>query len=164
MPVTGKQAVGKVLELLAAPAGLNSQLAELAGSDGEAPARIEPAQMTPQNVAMELAERSRQVRYPVVHIYCEKLINNLREKFRTFAGTAEMSVEVRVSQDGLEGLEDTLGTLVEAVTRVLDRNRGDWGEGMFFGGGYEASFGAVKHGGKNFVQVAKVRFVVDISR
>ena len=86
MPVTGKRATGKVLELLAAPAGLNAQLAELAGSEAEAPARIEAAQMTPQNVAMELAERSRQVRYPAVHIYCEKLVNNLREKFRTFCG------------------------------------------------------------------------------
>ncbi len=164
MPVTGKQATGKVMDLLAAPAGLNSQLAELAGADAEAPPQIEAAQMTAQNVALELAERSRQVRYPAVHIYCEKLTNNLREKFRTFAGTAEMSVEVRVSQDRLEGLEDKLGALVEAVTRVLDRNRGDWGDGMFFGGGYEASFGAVKHGGKNFVQVGKVKFVVDISR
>lgn len=164
MPVTGKQATGKVMELLAAPAGLNGQLAELAASEAEAPAQIDPGQMTPQNVTMELAERSLPVRYPTVHIYCEKLVNDQREKFRTFSGTAEMAVEVRVSQDRLEGLEDALGTLVEAVTRVLDRNLGDWGEGMFFGGGYEASFGAVKHGGKNFVQVAKVKFVVGISR
>lgn len=164
MAVTGRQATGKLMELLAAPAGLNAQLAELAGSEAEAAAQIDAGQMTAQNVAMELAERSLPVRYPALHIYCEKLANNQREKFRTFSGTAEMAVEVRVSQDRLEGLEDAMATLVEAVTRVLEQNLGDWGEGMFFGGGYEASFGAVKHGGKNFVQVAKVKFVVGISR
>lgn len=164
MPVTGKQATGKVMELLAAPAGLNAQLAELTASEAETPRAIEPGQMMAQNVAMELAERTSPLRYPAVQIYCEKLVNNQREKFRTFSGTAEMAVEVRVSQDRLEGLEDGLGTLVEAVTRVLEQNRGDWGEGMFYGGGYEVSFGAVKHGGKNFAQVAKVKFGVAISR
>ena len=139
-----------MLELLTAPAGLNAQLAELAGSEAELPARIEAAQMTPQNVAMELAERSRQVRYPAVHVYCERLVNNLREKFRTFAGTAQMSVEVRVSQDRLEGLEDGLGTLVEAVTRVLDRNRGDWGEGMFYGGRVRGEFRGGEARGQEF--------------
>lgn len=161
MATTGKRATAKVMELLAAPAGLNAQLAELAD---EAPPEIQPAQMMPQNVALELVERSLPARYPAMHIYCEKLVNDQREKFRAFSGTAEMAVEVRVSQDRLEGLEDKLGMLVEAVARVLEGNRGDWGEGMFFGGGYEVSFGAVKHGGKNFVQVAKVKFEVGISR
>lgn len=160
----GRQAAGKVVERLAAPAGLNAQLAELGASQEEPPAGIDAGQMTAQNVAMELAERSRQVRYPAVHIYCEKLVNALREKFRTFSGRAEMTVEVRVSQDRLEGMEETLQTYVDAVTRVLDRNRGDWGDGMFYGGGYEAAFGPVKHGGKNFVQVGKVTFQVEVSR
>jgi hypothetical protein len=46
---------------------------------------------------------------------------------------------------------------------VLDAHRGDWGGGMFFAGGYEVSFGTTKHGGKNFIQAAKVTFDVDVS-
>jgi hypothetical protein len=53
---------------------------------------------------------------------------------------------------------------VDAVTRVLDRSRGDWSEGMYYTGGYEVTFGAVKRGGKNFVQTAKVAFEVGVSR
>ena len=40
---------------------------------------------------------------------------------------------------------------------------GDWGQGMFFAGGYEVAFEPVRHGGKNFLQVAKVSFEVDLS-
>ena len=75
-----------------------------------------------------------------------------------------MAVEVRVSQDRLEGIEGKLQSYAEAVTQVLDRSRGDWSEGMFYTGGYEVAFGPVKRGGKNFVQVAKVAFEVEVSR
>jgi len=49
------------------------------------------------------------------------------------------------------------------VTQVLDANRGSWGQGMFFTGGYEVKFDPVQHGGRNFLQVAKVTFEVDLS-
>ncbi len=44
---------------------------------------------------------------------------------------------------------------MDAVTRVLDQNRGSWGEGAFFSGKYEVAIDPVKHGGRNFLQVAK---------
>jgi hypothetical protein len=34
---------------------------------------------------------------------------------------------------------------------------------MFFAGAYEASYGAIKHGGKNFVQQAKITFDIEVS-
>jgi hypothetical protein len=46
---------------------------------------------------------------------------------------------------------------------VLDSNRGSWGQGVFFTGGYEVSFDPVQHGGRNFLQVARVSFEVDLS-
>jgi hypothetical protein len=36
--------------------------------------------------------------------------------------------------------------------------------GVFYGGVYEVEYGAVKHGGKNFIQIAKVTFNLEISR
>jgi hypothetical protein len=103
------------------------------------------------------------VQYPVFYVYCEKISNQLREKFRTFSGRARMAVEVRVSQEGLEELGRKTELYAEAVTDVLDRNRGDWGGGLFYGGGYEVAFGAVKRGGKGFVQTAKIGFDVEVS-
>jgi hypothetical protein len=72
-----------------------------------------------------------------------------------------MVVEIRVSQDRLEGLESQLHGYADAVTRVLDGNRGDWGSGMYYAGGYAINFGAVKKGGKNHIQTAKVEFDVE---
>jgi Uma2 family endonuclease len=124
---------------------------------------IEPRQVIPQNITPEAVERSTGATYPAIYVYCEKLANSLREKFRTFSGTARMAVEVRVSQDRLEGLERKLSLYVEAVTDVLDARRGDWGQGLFYTGGYEVAFGPTKHGGKNFIQTAKVGFDVQVS-
>jgi hypothetical protein len=151
------QAKTKVVDRLAGSDGLNAALAAL--SDGG-----QPAAMLTQNVAAELAERSGTVKYPAVSVYCEKIANTLREKFRSFSGTVEMAVEVRHSQDRLEGIEDALEQYTDAVTDVLSASRGDWGDGMFYGGGYEVSFGAVKRGGRNFTHTAKVTFEVMVSR
>ena len=34
----------------------------------------------------------------------------------------------------------------------------------FFGGGYEINYSQVKHGGKNFIQTARVSFELEMSR
>ena len=52
---------------------------------------------------------------------------------------------------------------VDAVTQILDGNRESWGQGMFFTGGYEVKFDPIQHGGRNFLQLAKVIFEVDLS-
>ena len=116
-----------------------------------------------QNVAADLAELGEAVRYPAIQVYCEKVVNSLTEKFRTFSGTAQMAAEVRHSQDRLQGLQEGLEACADALTQVLDGNRGDWGSGMYYAGGYQVAFGAVKHGGKNYIQVAKVTFEIGVS-
>jgi hypothetical protein len=163
MAWVGSTVTAKVLGLLSAPPGLNSNLATLAEAENLSFPPVAAAQLLAQNVPAELAERSTDVKYPAVNIYCEKIVNQLVEKFRTFSGKAVMTIEVRVSQDRLDGLETQVQTYVDAVTQVLDQNRGDWGEGMFYTGGYEAAIGAVKHGGRNFIQIAKVTFDVGLS-
>jgi hypothetical protein len=72
-------------------------------------------------------------------------------------------MEVRSSQDRLEGLERQVQLYVDAVTKVLDGNRGDWGDGFFYGGGYEVVFGPVKRGGKSYLQTARISVDVDVS-
>jgi hypothetical protein len=160
MMTTGiaSRAKTKVVDRLAGSEQLSSTLAAL--TDG-APAAVA---MVTQNVAAELAERSGPVKYPAVNVYCEKIANELREKFRSFSGKVQMAVEVRHSQDRLEGIEDVLEQFTDAITTTLNASRGDWGDGMFYSGGYEVSFGAVKRGGRNFTQLAKVTFEVGVSR
>ncbi len=152
------QTKAKVVNRLTGPDGLNSTLAALSGG---AP---EPVAMVTQNMAADLAERSGTVKYPALSVYCERVINDLREKFRSFSGKVEMAIEVRHSQDRVDGIGDALEQYTDAITSTLNASRGDWGDGMFYSGGYEVSFGAVKRGGRNFTQAAKVTFEVGVSR
>jgi len=124
---------------------------------------VSAGQMIEQNAPADLADKVVEAKYPLFHIYCEKLSNTLREKFRTFSGKARLVVEVRASQDRLDALQKQLELYVDAVTTALEGNRGDWGNGVFYGGGYEVSFSAAKHGGVNYIQAAKVSLEVDVS-
>jgi hypothetical protein len=121
------------------------------------------AQLHRQNVAADLSEQSGAVRYPVLLVYCEKVVNSMAEKFRTFSGTLQMAVEVRQSSDRLEGLEEGLEATADAVTQMLSANRGDWGDGMYYGGVYQVAFAAARRGGRNFLQAAKVTFEIGAS-
>jgi len=164
MANTGSVATRKVVELLSSrEAGLGLAVAQLAEESGVVLAALPLAHVMNQNVAFDLAEKSQAVKYPVVHVYADRIRNELKEKFRTFSGKVRTVAEVRVSHDRIEGIEERLRLYVDAVTRVLDQNRGGWGEGAFFGGQYEVTIEPVKHGGKNFLQVAKVVFEVDLS-
>jgi hypothetical protein len=125
------------------------------------PFRADQVRMS--NVAPDLVARTTITRYPEVHVYCERSTNSLKEKFRAFSGTVRMVAEARVSHMAVEGIEQSSHLLADAVTDVLDASRGDWGNGMYFGGRYEVEYGPVKPGGKNFLQITKVTFDVEVS-
>jgi hypothetical protein len=154
----GSEARSKLIDRLTAPAGLSSTMADMVQAGAAAP------QIAAQNVAADLVDKTAGAQYPVVSAYCEKISNDLKEKFRSFSGSVHLAVEVRHSQDRLDGLEDSLEQYTDAVTQALTASRGDWGDGMFFGGAYQVSFGAVKKGGRNFSQAAKITFEVGVNR
>lgn len=163
MAQIGITAVQKATGLLRAPTGLPAGVAAIAQVSKLTLPVVELTQVIAQNVPPEVIEKSAGTRYPAFHIYCEKLQNTLREKFRQFSGTATLSVDVRVTHDRLEGLDQMAQAYVDAVTQVLDTNRGDWGDGLFYTGGYTVTYQPVKHGGKNFLQTAKVSFDLQVS-
>jgi len=159
----GSKAIQRTMEILSASTGVGAMVAAIAERENVALAAIGAEQVVALNAGPELAERSAGVRYPVVYVYCEGLANLLKEKFRTFSGKVYMAAEVRVTHDRLEGVSRALEHYVEAVTEVLDRNRGEWAPGMYYTGGYKVEFGGVRHGGRNFLQTAKIRFELDAS-
>jgi hypothetical protein len=160
----GSAIAAKVLGRITGPSGVNSNLAALAQADQNLAGPLHAAQVRSQNVAADLAERGGTVKYPAVNVYCEQIVNQMTEKFRMFSGTVQMAVEVRHSQDRLEGLQDSLDLYADAIMAVLNASRGDWGEGAFYGGAYKVAFGTVKQGGKNFIQVAKITFDIGVSK
>lgn len=164
MALASTLVVQKTVALLSGDTGLNATAQEIALMSGVTIAPIGPQQVAARNVSIEIAAESNATRYPVFHVYCERLTNSQQERFRVFSGEVRVVVEVRVSQDRLEGLEDQLHGCVDAVTQALDENRGDWSDGVFYAGGYEVTYAPVKHGGRNFIQTAKVTFDAAVSR
>jgi len=160
----GSAVTTKVLARITGPSGVNAVLAALAQTERTCGGPPDVAQIRVQNVAMDLAERGSIVQYPTIHVYCEQIVNSMVEKFRTFSGTVQMAVEVRYSQERLEGLQEALELYSSATTAALDSNRGDWGDGAFYAGGYKVVFNAVKQGGKNFMQIAKITFDIGVSK
>jgi hypothetical protein len=144
-------------------AGLPEKVGQLVLTSALQIPQISPSDILERHVAADVAEKTSGVRYPVVYVYCEKVVNDLREKFRTFSGTAELSVDIRVSHEHMDDLQGLLQAYVEAVTDVLDKRRGQWAKGVFYSGGYEIHFGPIKRGGRNFIQSAKVDLTVNVS-
>jgi len=149
--------------LMSADTGIDAAIAMAALDSGIELAPVPAIYIVTQNMSIEIFERSSVVKYPLIQVYSDRVRNLLTEKFRTFSGKVRTVAEIRVSQDRIERLEDQLRLYVDAVTQILDSNRGSWGQGVFYTGGYEATFDPVKQGGKNFLQVAKVTFEVDLS-
>jgi hypothetical protein len=160
----GSAVTGKVVQRITGPTGVNAALGALTQAEREFAGLIDMAQVREQNVAADLAERAIGTKYPAVNVYCEKIVNDLREKFRRFAGTVQMAIELRQSQDRLEGIQDRLELYVDATMQMLNGSRGDWGDGMYYAGEYEVAYGPVKQGGRNFTQTAKVTFEVGVSK
>lgn len=164
MARTAGQALRLFVDRMRTETGLTYTLAAIAERERIAIPAIATTDIVSQHVAAEVIEKSAGAQYPRVNLYCEKISNNLKEKFRGFSGTIRLVAEVRASQDRVEGLEPLLLLYVDAVTDVLDSHRGDWGDGFFFAGGYDVTIAPMKHGGKNFLQVAKVSFDVNASQ
>jgi len=156
-----RRATLKLVQLMNAPDGLNANVAMLAQADDVSLSPVPAARFFTDNVASDVAEKVADVKYTAVYVYCDKIVNDLREKFRSFSGRLQMEIDIRVSQDRLEGIDRTSLLYTDAVTQILDENRGDWGQGLFYAGGYEVSFGSVKHGGRNFIKSATVSFQVN---
>jgi hypothetical protein len=116
------------------------------------------------NASVDVSEKTGHAQYPALLVYCDRLSNSLREKFRQFSGRAHVVVEVRSSHDRIEGLENATELYADAVCALLDDSRGDWGNGLFYSGGYDVAYEPIGRGGKNFLQRAKVGFDIEVSK
>lgn len=152
-------AVNELTRMLKVEGGLNAAVAEISS---DLPLVCETEIVT-NFAAADLLEKLTAVRYPSLHIYCDRVANKLGEKFRTFSGTVQLAIEVRVTHEHVDQLHDQLNGYVQAITDVLDRNRGTWAPGIFHSGTYEITFQPAKRGGKNFIQTARVSVEAHVS-
>jgi hypothetical protein len=154
-------AVSTLANLLKGPNGLPDRLGQAALSADVFLPVISAEEIGGTHVAADLAEKTSGVRYPSVNVYCDKVVNQLREKFRRFSGTADLVIEIRVSHEHMDQLQSALQIYAETVTDVLDSKRGNWAPGLFYTGGYTVQYGPIKRGGSSFLQAAKVELTIN---
>lgn len=144
--------------------GLPASIAMLRESPEQADASLEERQLGSLQAPPELHDRVGKASQPTYQVYVERVRNKMTEKFRKFSGKVDVVVEVRVSQDRLEGLTERVQFFADAVTDVVERNRGCVEEGVYLPGTYEVSFEPVKKGGLNVMQTARVKCELEVSR
>jgi hypothetical protein len=136
-------------------------MAELSTESGIEVTAIVPAQVLEQSAPPH--DYPAAERFPAIYVTCESLSNLQTEKGRRFSGKAQIAIECRMTQDRVDGLDAKVRLVADAVAEALFQSRGNWNDSMFFGGGYEVQYGAMKHGGKNVVQSARITIDVDVS-
>lgn len=144
--------------------GLAASIAAMRDEPEQAETLVEERQMGALQAPAELHDRMGKPAYPVYQVYVERIRNKMTEKFRRFSGTVEVVVEVKVSQDRLEGLTERVQFYADAVTDVVERSRGCVEEGVYLPGTYEVTFEAAKKGGLNVMQTARVKCELEVSR
>jgi hypothetical protein len=139
------------------------QIAAVEDEFGYALPAIPSTQIILSSADADITDRRQQISYPRIAIYSDRVVNNLREKFRTLSGTVSVTVAVAASADLIEQVEQWIHYYVEAITNVLRQNVGEWGNGVFFPGTYDVQLQRPKPGGSGFVQTANVTCVVSVS-
>jgi hypothetical protein len=161
--ISGQLTGAVVSRLRATNDGVNTRIGAMELSDSHLKA-MGIRSITALHAGVEISEKSGNAHYPLLLVYCDRMSNALKEKFRRFSGKAHLVIEIRHSEDRLELLDAGTQVYVDAVCALLDDSRGDWGDGAFYAGGYEVGFEPIIRGGKNFLQRAKVGFEIEISR
>src|SRR5262245_59224825 len=92
----GSAATARVVEFLKDGEGLGAKLWAISPAAADL---FRESQIHEGQVASDLAEKTAGVKYPAVYVYCDKIINDQVEKFRSFSGRVLVAVEVRLSQD-----------------------------------------------------------------
>jgi len=156
------QATNVIWTLLTARDGLNDQLGMLRRAGVLSPHADAEVNVEKGHYSTEIGDRATGAKYPHVVVYCARVENSLRQKFRNFSGKVDIVIEVRNSSDRLEGLEAETQGYVEGVLNVLDGKRGEWAEGLYFSGRYDVRFEPVGKGGRNFAQTAKVGLSLEV--
>lgn len=164
MTFTIREVLDRIAEALEGENGLRDSLEQLREPYGLEEEHAWPAEVKVLKAAPEHLEKAWGSRYPAVILFCEKIRSRPSERLRRFSGEAQVGVEVRVTQDRLEGITDRLHYYSDAVRDVLERSRGCIGPGLYLSGETEAQFDGVKKGGSYFLQTSRILCTVIINR
>jgi hypothetical protein len=164
MTFTIREVLERLSEILEGENGLTDSLEQLRQTYGLVEEHPGWAGLKVLKAAPEHMERAWGSRYPVVNVFCERLRSRPTERLRRFSGEVQLGLEVRVSQDRLEGITDRLHYYSDAVRDVLERNSGCIGPGLYLSAETSVHIEAVKKGGSYFLQTSQIMCTVIVNR
>lgn len=164
MTFTIREVLERISGLLHGEDGLRDSLEQLKDAYTLSDEHVWPPGVTVLKAGTEHVDKSLGSRYPSVLVYCEKIHSRPTERFRKFSGELNVWVEVRVSQDRLDGITDRLHYYSDAVRDVLERGRGCIGEGLYLSGETTVHIDPVKRGGSQYVQSSRIVCTVLVNR
>jgi hypothetical protein len=151
-------AIQKVSDLLTSNSALGQEITTLTNSIGINIPNIDSAHVVLSSAASEVGDTDSRVGFPRICLYSSGFKNSQFEKFCELSGVLSAAADIWTSANLVDDTDKWIHYYVEAVTTLLRRSSGDWGDGIFFPGVYDVQFQPPKSGGLGFVQVAKLRF------
>jgi|UPI000365CE2F hypothetical protein len=125
---------------------------------------IPVSQVYLSSTPVNMADMQQQLGYPRLSVFCSRFVNQHREKFRSLSGTLAITVEIAVTADLVDLVENWMHYYVEAVSNILRKSAGDLGDGVFFPGTYQVDVQLAQTGGSGFLQLAQVTCELGVSR
>ncbi len=163
MTFTIREVLERLRELLEGEGGLADSLEQLRGEYG-AEDRGWPIRTGILKAPPEFVEQAWGGRYPSVTVFCERVRSRPTERLRRFSGEVQAGIEVRVSQDRLEGITEKLHYYCDAVRDVLERRSGCIGPGLYLSGEATVQIDPVRKGGIHFLQSGRATCTVIVNR
>ena len=154
----------KISDLLTTGSALVNEVAAVAASCNATVPSISPSQVVLTSASPDISDRNVQLTYPRICLYSVGLKNTQVEKFRSLSGSVSVIAEIWASANLVEHCESWVHFYTEAVTNILRRSIGDWGDGVFFPGVYDVQFQSPKVGGLGYVESAKLTCSFTVSR
>lgn len=164
MTFTIREVLDRVVEILEGDGGLAESLEQLRARYGLDQERAWPASVKVLRAAPELVDKAWGSRYPAVSVHCDRVLSRPTEKLRRFSGEVRIGIDVRVSQDRLEGITDRLHYCSDAVRDVIERKSGCLGPGLYLSSETDIRFDGVEKGGSHFLQTGRMICTVIVNR
>jgi hypothetical protein len=154
----------KLSDLLTTNSALAQELTNLTGSIRMSIPTIDPAHVVLTSALNDVGDTDSRLGYPRVCLYSSGFKNSQLEKFCSLSGFVNATADIWTSANLVDDTDLWIHYYVGAVTTLLRRSVGDWGDGIFFPGAYDVQFQPPKAGGIGFVQLARLRFDLIVSQ
>jgi len=162
-PIT-LQVAQKIATLFTNNSAIETEVNSVAAASPYTVPVIPASQVYLNSTPVKMADMQQQLAYPRISVFCSRFVNQHREKFRSLSGTLAITVEIAVTADLIDLVENWMHYYVEAVSNILRRSAGDLGDGVFFSGTYQVDVQLAQAGGSGFLQLAQVTCELGVSR